>query len=149
MPTLLPDRELEICAGKSLLEVWWCGGAGVIVFIHSVNVTYWVIFYHIISYRPTGLTTEQFVDRVAANIGPFGAVDLDAIPVVEQIHSDTRTVSPATQAKFNNLDIDKVQQMFKEFDVDGSGVINCDEFTALLVKLGVAPRKAKDKKKQK
>lgn len=97
---------------------------------------------------PEGLTTEEFIDAVAKHLTVEGAVDLDAIEprVPEGSLPDTRTVSAEVRAKFEKVDIEKVQQMFETFDVDGTGVINCDEFAAMLVKLGVAPQKKKANK---
>ena len=36
--------------------------------------------------------------------------------------------------------------MFEQYDADGNGAIDIEEFTNLLVKLGVAPQKEKKEK---
>ena len=38
--------------------------------------------------------------------------------------------------------------MFASYDTDGNGSIDLDEFTNLLVKLGVAPQKVENKGKE-
>jgi len=42
-----------------------------------------------------------------------------------------------------NYDVDKdaVLAMFKQYDTDGNGTINLEEFEQMLVQLGVAPKK--------
>ncbi|KAH8095086.1 isocitrate dehydrogenase [Aureococcus anophagefferens] len=43
------------------------------------------------------------------------------------------------------VDVDKVSAMFAEFDVDGSGSISLEEFSEMMIKLGLAPMKEPEK----
>ena len=43
------------------------------------------------------------------------------------------------QAKM--ADMDKMQELFSEFDTDGNGQISVDEFAEMMIKLGLAPPK--------
>ena len=46
----------------------------------------------------------------------------------------------------HQVDEDAVKAMFEQYDTDGNGAIDYEEFTNLLVKLGVAPQKVKKEK---
>ena len=56
---------------------------------------------------------------------------------------DPRAAKPSVllrrQAKM--ADRDKMQELFTEFDTDGNGQISVDEFTEMMIKLGLAPPK--------
>ena len=77
---------------------------------------------------PKGLTTEQFVDAVAA-------------------HLDAELAPPAAQAKSapyvneSDFDTEAMRQLFAELDTDGNGAIDYNELKLGLRRLGVHPRK--------
>ena len=78
----------------------------------------------------SGLTTEQFVDKVA---------EMLAARVTPQ---------PAKAAKpvdAPNVDEDAMASLFAELDTDGNGFIDYEELKAGLRKLGVQPRKMLEK----
>uniref|UniRef100_A0A7S2RKP2 EF-hand domain-containing protein n=1 Tax=Rhizochromulina marina TaxID=1034831 RepID=A0A7S2RKP2_9STRA len=88
---------------------------------------------------PSGLTTEQFIDRVAGRLEKYLATD----------PFDADTVEPAQDAVVNaprefrrNFNVDKtvVKSLFDKYDMDGDGSINRDEFERMVVDLGVAPQ---------
>lgn len=81
---------------------------------------------------PAGLTTECFVETVAKHMRT-GVVEGMA---QEEMHDPARA---------ENLDdvveMDSVKAMFDQYDSNGDGTIDLDEFTRMLVKLNVAPLK--------
>eukprot|EP00299_Pterocystis_sp_00344_P012369 c5929_g1_i1.p1 GENE.c5929_g1_i1~~c5929_g1_i1.p1 ORF type:complete len:498 (-),score=124.11 c5929_g1_i1:21-1382(-) len=81
---------------------------------------------------PTGYTTEQFVDRVAWRLERYlnGTLNPNEPIAEENLNKPT-----------TGVDTDAVLTMFREADHDGNGHIDLQEFTALLVKLNVAPKK--------
>ena len=85
---------------------------------------------------PSGFTTEEFIKKVAWR--------LDRYLVAEEEDSDVPTLSEPNRAFRRNHKIDEkaVKAMFDTYDVDGNGSIEFEEFTDMLVKLGVAPQKA-------
>ena len=85
---------------------------------------------------PAGLTTEQFVDKVAEHLSVNGAVNVGSI---EKKYNQEQIEVREICLK-GDLDYDKITGMFSEFDVDASGTIDVHEFTEMLIKLGVAPR---------
>ena len=80
---------------------------------------------------PSGLTTEQFIDVIAASI--------DA-------HVNGTTPPAATEAASTpfvsdkDVDMEALQALFKELDTDGNGAIDMLELKIGLRKLGVLPR---------
>jgi isocitrate dehydrogenase len=86
---------------------------------------------------PTGLTTEQFLDKVIEN---FVALYDGKVP---ELAAEV-PVKPALPT----VDKAKVKDLFDLYDLDKDGSISMSEFENALVKLGVAPmevRKAKNK----
>ena len=84
---------------------------------------------------PSGLTTEQFVDKVSERLEKYlaGGDDEESVP------------DPAVKAdpKFRrNYKVDEsaIKEMFAQYDSDGNGSIDAEEFTAMCVKLGIAPK---------
>jgi len=75
---------------------------------------------------PSGLTTEQFVDEIAAKItapvtAPTGSVE----PVVDE----------------SEVDLEALKALFAELDTDGNGSIDFEEMKKGLRRLNVHPRK--------
>jgi isocitrate dehydrogenase len=77
---------------------------------------------------PSGLTTEQFLDKVIANF-----IVLYDGKVKEP------AVAPPVMPSVSTVDKDKVKSLFDMYDLDSDGAISLAEFENALVKLGVAP----------
>jgi len=80
---------------------------------------------------PSGLTTEQFVDAVAAQLASSGEPPAGA--------------AGATPVAPDDSDDEAMLQLFKDLDTDGNGAIDYEELKKGLRKLGVHPRKMLDK----
>jgi isocitrate dehydrogenase len=86
---------------------------------------------------PSGFTTEDFVRKVAWRLQRYLQMQYDEAPPPSLMEPDR---------KFRrNYDIDEeaVQQMFVKYDKNGDGRIDIDEFTRMLTKMNLAPRKTK------
>jgi len=82
---------------------------------------------------PDGFTTEDFVKKVAWRLERY---------LIQGEDETAPELSEPDRAFRRNhkVDEDAVQEMFASYDTDGNGSIDIDEFTNLLVKLGVAPQ---------
>lgn len=89
---------------------------------------------------PSGVTTEEFTAKVGWRLGRYLKMIEDSETIPHRDIHPSRQHDPQAA-----VDLDKVHSMFREYDEDGSGTITIDEFTKMLVKLGVAPRKAVSK----
>ncbi|CAD7966660.1 unnamed protein product [Amoebophrya sp. A120] len=87
---------------------------------------------------PSGLTTEQFIDAVAEHMktGVVPGVAAAEAPAADPTRVEVRD---------SNVDMDVVKKMFDEYDANADGTIDLGEFARMLVKLGVAPKKAASK----
>ena len=86
---------------------------------------------------PKGLTTEQFIDKVAWRLGR----DIAAQESVEEEEAPA-VVEPSRQFRRNyNVDKDALKELFSKYDKDGDGTISIDELEVLLANMGVAPLK--------
>ena len=93
---------------------------------------------------PTGLTTEQFVDKVATRFALYLSGGGDEEPKLK----GTNEPDPRFRRNYN-VDRNAVKDLFVKYDTDGSGSISIDEFEVMLYKLGVAPQlKSKSKSKE-
>ena len=83
---------------------------------------------------PTGLTTEQFVDKVGQRLTKYLKDQADDDPTAGDYKPDPRFR--------RNFDVDeiKVKEMFEKYDADGSGNISFDEFVEMTHQLGIAPK---------
>jgi len=81
-----------------------------------------------------GLTTEQFVQTVARRLARY----------LSQGQASESPATPEVAVTDPRKPVDKaaIEAMFKEFDTDQNGTISLDEFTVMLVKLGIAPKKS-------
>jgi isocitrate dehydrogenase len=88
---------------------------------------------------PEGLTTEQFVENIADRIS--GASTRRHAKEKKAI-LEARALQELSRKHRRNYDVDmeKVQDMFNEYDTKKNGRIDLDEFTAMVVKLGIAPQ---------
>ena len=92
---------------------------------------------------PDGFTTEQFIDKVAWRLERYLAQDWDGEEAPPALKEPSRAFR-----RNHDIDMVAVKQMFSDYDLDGSGNIDYDEFTAMLVKLGVAPKSSGGKSKE-
>jgi len=83
---------------------------------------------------PEGLTTEQFVSRVATRLSKY----LGAEDSIEQV--DQPVKARRDFRRNYNVDKDALTALFTKYDSDGDGTINMEEFERMVVDLGVAPQ---------
>jgi len=84
---------------------------------------------------PSGFTTEDFIKKVAWRLQRYLAAQYEESPP-PVLHEPDR--------KFRrNYDIDEeqVNEMFAYYDKNGDGHIDFQEFTRMLVKMNIAPKK--------
>lgn len=92
---------------------------------------------------PEGLTTEDFIEKVAWRLGRYVA------QYEEDISADLKSkVSKPSRKYRRNYQVDKnkLQELFNSFDQDGNGYISVDELEEMLVDLSVAPLKDPNKR---
>jgi len=83
---------------------------------------------------PTGLTTEQFVDSVAADLTARMATGEMAVAYVEPPAKGKRVKRSET------VDEDAMKAFFDTFDTDGDGSIDFEEFAQMALELNIAPK---------
>ena len=85
---------------------------------------------------PSGLTTQDFIEEVGSRLDRLmsGGTIEPAVSAEEVTKADPR-LRPGY-----NVDKEALKKLFVEFDTDGNGAINMEEFEVMLVKLGVAPQ---------
>jgi len=82
-----------------------------------------------------GLTTEQFVDKVAWSLGRYVAAE-------EENMTPKDMLVPSSEFRRNyNVDRAALEQLFSEYDSDKTGAITIDALELMLEKIGVAPMK--------
>lgn len=84
---------------------------------------------------PQGLTTEHFINAVRERFNGYEISHLQKrydIPVV-----NSEDLPPV---EMDNVDFDAIKGMFDLYDLDGNGTIDVEEFTKMIIKLGVAPK---------
>ena len=79
---------------------------------------------------PEGFTTEDFIDKVAWRLNRYLEAQIEEEEPPELNEPDRRYG--------RNFDVDEaaVQQLFEKYDKDGSGKVDIDGFTSMLVKMG-------------
>jgi len=91
---------------------------------------------------PTGFTTEDFIDKVAWRLNRYlNAQDTkqdDIAKAPRLVESDL----DISKAKMEEYDQKAILKLFTKYDKSGDGRIDFKEFTAMLIKMGVAPRKS-------
>jgi hypothetical protein len=85
---------------------------------------------------PKGLTTEQFIDKVAWRLGRY-------IAAQEQLEEEEAPAVPVepSRAFRRNYNVDKaaLKELFSKYDKDNDGTISITELEHLLSNMGVAP----------
>jgi isocitrate dehydrogenase len=87
---------------------------------------------------PEGLTTEEFINKVAWRLGRYiAAQEGDTLP------EDMLLTAPKKIAvhEDSNVDKDALQELFATYDHGNKGSITVNELEEMLVKIGVAPLK--------
>eukprot|EP01061_Rhynchopus_euleeides_P017316 TRINITY_DN28788_c0_g1_i1.p2 TRINITY_DN28788_c0_g1~~TRINITY_DN28788_c0_g1_i1.p2 ORF type:complete len:519 (+),score=246.93 TRINITY_DN28788_c0_g1_i1:52-1608(+) len=84
---------------------------------------------------PSGLTTEQFVATVKARLQRYMDGDVAELKETEKCAINKETPRDPSLV----VDREAILSMFSQYDLDGNGTIDVDEFESMLVKLGVAP----------
>lgn len=82
---------------------------------------------------PSGLTTEQFVERVAGRLARYLAEN----GVEEGVAAPVQP--PRSFRRNHDSDRDTIAAMFAKYDSDGDGTINMQEFETMVNDLGIAP----------
>ena len=91
---------------------------------------------------PTGFTTEDFIDKVAWRLDRYlnaqGNKEDDKAKAPRLAETDL----DVSKAKMEEYDQKAILKLFTKYDKSGDGRIDFKEFTAMLIKMGVAPRKS-------
>merc|ERR1712192_122982 len=87
---------------------------------------------------PSGLTTEDFIDKVAWRLQRYLAMqEEDAPPPV--------LVEPNRKYRRNlKIDTESVNKMFQKYDKNGDGQIDYTEFESMMIHLNLAPKKTSE-----
>lgn len=90
---------------------------------------------------PSGFTTEDFVAKVAWRLERYLKRQYDDEAPPPKLNEPDRKYR-------RNYDIDEqaVNEMFAKYDTNGDGHIDFSEFTRMLTKMNIAPRKEKTEK---
>lgn len=80
-----------------------------------------------------GLTTEDFIDTVGHHMR------------TGEMLGEAKVTAPSHPERAN-VDMDKVKAMFDSYDTNNDGTIDIEEFTDMLIKLGVEPMRSLKKR---
>lgn len=81
---------------------------------------------------PSGLTTQDFIDKVGWRLDRYLSGESDE-------PKETFKPSGSDPRYTRNVDKEKIAEMFSSYDTDGNGQIDIEEFEEMVIKLGVAP----------
>lgn len=92
---------------------------------------------------PTGLTTEQFIEKVKERLilylkDPSKANNFK-LTASDDVESDKSHLVKVAPDPRKEVDKKAIAELFSEYDVNGDGVINMEEFEHMLLSLGIAP----------
>jgi hypothetical protein len=83
---------------------------------------------------PEGLTTEDFIDKVAWRLGRY-------IAAQEEESTPYEMLTPSLKLRRNyNVDKARISEIFSRFDVNKDGALSLDEVEDMLATLGLAPK---------
>jgi len=91
-----------------------------------------------------GLTTEQFVDSVAADLTKrmeSGEVAMPFVPTAKE-----EAPSKKLRRAYADVDEDAMKKFFDKYDADTNGAISFQEFAAMTLELNIAPMKSGKKR---
>ena len=86
---------------------------------------------------PTGFTTEDFIDKVAWRLNRYLAQQIEAEAPPELKEEDLAV----PKEKLDQMDQKAILKLFEKYDKSGEGKIDFKNFSKMLVKMGVAPKK--------
>ena len=86
---------------------------------------------------PSGYTTEDFIAKVAWRLGRYLAMQYEEAPPPTLSEPDRKF------RRNYNVDLEVVNKMWQKYDKNGDGMIDFDEFTRMIEKLGLAPGRSK------
>ena len=83
---------------------------------------------------PSGITTEEFIDKVAWRLGRYVAAEEEEVEPEEMVIPESRHhgVEP--------VDNSALQLLFDQYDKTGTGTIGVEELEKILTKFNVAPQ---------
>lgn len=84
---------------------------------------------------PGGYTTEAFIDKVGWRLKRYLQKQHEDFPVPTLVEPSRKLLSTY------DIDYEGVRQIFDKYDKKGDGRVDFDQFSKMLDKLGVAPRK--------
>jgi len=90
---------------------------------------------------PTGFTTEDFIAKVAWRLNRYRAQHLEAITPPELKEEDLAI----PKEKLTEFDQKAILKLFDKYDKSGEGKIDFKDFSKMLMKMGVAPKRTGSK----
>jgi len=90
---------------------------------------------------PTGFTTEDFIAKVAWRLNRYRAKHLEEITPPELKEEDLAI----PQEKLTEFDQKAILKLFDKYDKSGEGKIDFKNFSKMLMKMGVAPKRTGSK----
>lgn len=89
---------------------------------------------------PEGLTTEQFVDAVKADLDVF--MQAEGMPAPFVSGEEAAQASKPSRKFRRNYDADenRMRELFIKYDLNGDDSISFEEFTEMMLDLGLAPK---------
>jgi isocitrate dehydrogenase len=84
---------------------------------------------------PSGFTTEDFIDKVAWRLNRYLAQQFEDTPPPALSEPDRKF------RRNYKIDEEAVAKMFAKYDKNKDGAIDFEEFTRMLVKMNLAPRR--------
>ena len=88
---------------------------------------------------PSGFTTEDFIAKVAWRLERYLKKQSEPVP-------PPKLGEPDRKFRRNyKVDVEALNQLYAEYDTNGDGLIDFEEFEEMMVKMNIAPRLANDK----
>jgi len=83
---------------------------------------------------PSGFTTEEFIDKVAWRLNRYLQQQGEDVPPPKLREPDRKF------RRNYKVDVQALNKLFAEYDLNGDGAIDFEEFEDMMVKLNIAPR---------